>query len=92
MATKKVLESEALSNDISFEFNGEVYSVPPGKKWELDVIEAQEEGRMTTAVRLLIGEDKYKELRKTVKNLEDLDKFYDALFKAVDTDPKFSDG
>lgn len=86
MTTKKALADEAGKKEVTFEYNDIEFTIPPGKLWPLDAVEAQEQGKMLTAVKELIGADKYAELRKTCKTLEDFEDFCDALFDAVDLD------
>lgn len=86
MATKKTLEKEALEEEIKFKYLDVEYVVPPGKKWPLDAVEAQEEGKLATFLKCLLGNDQYKTLRKDVKTIEDLDAFAEKLFDALDID------
>jgi hypothetical protein len=86
MTTKKALADEAGNKEVTFEYNGVEYEIPPGKLWPLEAVEAQENGKMLTAVKELIGAEKYAELRKTAKTLEDFEEFCEALFDAVDLD------
>lgn len=87
MATKKELEKEA-EGLYSFEFDGQTYVIPSQNKFPLDAVEAMENGKVVTFVRALLGETKYKILRKTCHTVEDLEKFVEAAFAAVDLDPK----
>jgi len=88
MTVKKVLAAEALAENITFNFMGDVYTVPPGEEWDLQVVEDQEAGNMLAAIKGLLGEDQYKVLRKSAKKMKDLNEFYKALYKAIDVDPK----
>ncbi len=84
--TKKVVENEALESEVSFEYDGVQYTVPPAKKWPLDAVEAQEDGKMLGFLKALLGADQYSTLRKTTTTLADLDTFITALFEALDVD------
>lgn len=87
MATKKVLESEAELSEITFDFDGENYTAPHPKRWPIEVVEAQEEGRVTIAVRGLLGEAQYSKFKKgKSRTLDDLDKFVEKLLEAADVD------
>lgn len=65
------------------EFNGETYDVPPAEDWDLDVLEAIDESRMTAALRALLGDDQYAKFRKTNKKVRDLGDFFTAAGKKV---------
>lgn len=67
----------------SFEFNGDTYEVPPADDWDLDVLEAIDESRMTVALRALVGDEQYKTFRAKNKKVRDLGAFFEAAGKKV---------
>lgn len=87
MATKKVVEKEASSEDVTFDYEGVTYTIPPGNLWPIDAIEAQEKMKLVTFIRALLGEEQYKNLRKTATTLQDLDKFISAMFEEIELEP-----
>lgn len=86
MTKKETLEKESTVENITFEYEGDSYTVPPGKQWPLECVEAQEEGKLTACVRALLGEKEYKKLREKCKTVADFDDFMNALFDALDLD------
>lgn len=87
MVTKKTLESEALDKNVMFEFRSASYTIPPAKQWPLDVIEAQEEGKVVGFIKALLGDSQYKTLRKSATTIGDLDEFVGVMFESMDLDP-----
>lgn len=85
------VETEATSSEINFTFNGVTYAVPETKLWPLEVVEAQEDGRVTHAVRGILGEDQYKAFKKSYggkPTFGDFESFVEELFESLDLDPK----
>lgn len=75
-------------NDASHEphkvtFNGQVYNVPPADDWDIDVLEAIDESRMTAALRALLGDTQYAKFRVNNKKVRDLGAFFEAAGKKV---------
>ncbi len=86
MTTKKALEDEAVQKEVTFEYDDVVYVVPPGKKWSLDILEAQENSKMLKFLQLLLDEKQYKSFRKSCPDLEAMDGFLEKMFDAYDLD------
>lgn len=80
MTAKK---SDALGTFHVVEFNGETYAVPPADDWDLEVLEAIDESRMTVALRSLLGDEQYVKFRATNKKVRDLGAFFTAAGKKV---------
>lgn len=78
--TKK---SDALGKVHVVEFNGETYAVPPADDWDINVLEAIDESRMTVALRSLLGEEQYAKFRAGNKKVKDLGSFFEAAGKTV---------
>ncbi len=87
--TKKVvnpIKDEVQETDTTFEYDGNSYVIPPAKKWPLDAVEAQEEGKMIGFIKALLGDDQYKTLRKNTNDLSQLDEFVGAMFESLGVD------
>ena len=68
----------------TFEYDGETYSVPPADDWSLEALEAVDEGKMTTAVRELLGEEQYAKFKSGGRRtVGDLGKLFEAAGEAV---------
>lgn len=83
---KEASADEIVKNGVTFDYAGYTYTVPPGKEWPLEVVEAQEDGRMLGFVKELLGKKDYAEMRKTCKVTQDLNDFLDAMLGAIDLD------
>lgn len=86
MATK-AKETEPIDpREITFTFDGLEFTVPTGKYWPIEVVEAQEQGMFATAIRKLLGPKQYAAFCKKPRTMEDLEKLTDALLEAADLD------
>lgn len=91
MTTAKSLKAAVVAEEsvepttVTFDFDGVEYTVPSPKKWPIEVIEAQEDGRLAGAVAELLGAKQYKAFKKVPRTMEDLENLTEALFKAVET-------
>jgi hypothetical protein len=74
---------DALKTAQPFEFEGETYTAPASSEWDLDVLEALEEGRMIAAVKALVGPEQYARFRAKHSKIADLEAFMEALQGAV---------
>lgn len=86
MTTNKTLKNEAEKADVHFTFDDEKYIVSHPKIWPLEVVEAQEEGRVATAVKGILGAEQYKLFKKKPRTLEDLDDLVEALLEAAEVE------
>ena len=85
---RTVVQKEAENESITFDYDGETYTVPPAKKWPLKVIRAQEENRVIACVEGLLGKEQMAKFEKKERTMGDLDDLMTALFDAADLDPK----
>lgn len=76
-------KNDATGKPHVFEFNGDSYEVPPAEEWDLDVLEAIDENRLTAALRALLGDEQYATFRAKNKKVKDLGKFFEAAGKKV---------
>ena len=72
-------KAEARSEDTTIEFDGETYAIPPSSEWDIEVIEAAEEGRIVASTKLLLGPDQWAKFRKDHKTAGELERFFEAL-------------
>lgn len=80
MTAKK---NDALGVSHTVEFNGDTYEVLPAEDWDLEVLEAIDESRMTVALRALLGDEQYAKFRATNRKVRDLGEFFTAAGKKV---------
>lgn len=83
MATKAAAKAEALGNYTEVEYDGETYSVPPTMEWDLDVLEALEDGQIVKAVRSLLGEEQYTKFKFKKRTVADLNELFEEIGKAA---------
>lgn len=65
------------------EFDGDTYLIPPATEWDLDVLEAYEEGQIVATVRSLIGRDAYATFRASHSKVRDLQALFEAIQEAL---------
>ncbi|MFI7009968.1 hypothetical protein [Streptomyces sp. NPDC050145] len=78
--TKK---NDATGKPTTIEFNGDTYEVPPADEWDIDIVEAIDEQRITHALRALLGDEQWAKFRKTNRKVPALGEFLTAAGKAV---------
>jgi len=88
MATKKAYQAEASNTSTEFVFEGETYTIPPAKLWPLSVLRAQEDGKMITAIELLLGKDQMAKFESKPRTMGDLEDLLEVAFASVEVDPK----
>lgn len=74
-----VARAEAKGEGIEIEFEGFTYVVPPSSEWDLDALEAAENGRVVTSTKLILGDAQWTEFRKRNRTMGDLERFMDAV-------------
>ncbi|WP_369190158.1 hypothetical protein [Streptomyces sp. R08] len=79
MPTKNDVTGEAFS----VEFNGDTYEVPPAEDWDLEVLEAIDDNKLSHALKALLGADQYATFRATNKKVRDLGSFFEVAGKKV---------
>lgn len=82
MATTK--KNDATGENVSFEYGGHTYSVPPAEEWDIEVLEAVDAQQMTVALRALLGGDQYAKFRANHRKVRELGEFFEAANKAVE--------
>lgn len=88
MATRKALQQEVTTEAIEFVFDGDTYTIPPARKWPLDVLRAQESGKMLGAVEALLGKEQMKKFEHKPRTIGDLEDLLELAFSASEIDPK----
>lgn len=83
MTDQNSAKSEALGKEIKFEFDGETYTVPPAKEWDLDVLEAYEDGMIAKCVRALLGAEQWSTFREKKRNVGDLNDLFEEIQTAL---------
>lgn len=76
-------KSDATRKPVSFDFDGETYTIPPAAEWDLDVLEAAEDGRNIAMIRALLGEEGWTTFRSKPRTVADLTEMTQAIEKAV---------
>ncbi|AVO22270.1 tail assembly chaperone [Streptomyces phage Nesbitt] len=83
MAAASAKKNDATGTPTPVEFNGETYTVPPADDWDIDVLEAIDDQRITHALKALLGEDQYKTFRTHNRKVTALGDFMNAAQEAV---------
>lgn len=77
------VKAEALGESFSVDFDGVAYTIEPATEWDLDVLEAIEDGKMTTALRTLLGREQWATFKAKRRTAADLGTFYSAVEQAI---------
>lgn len=91
-AQKKAAAEEAANAPVDFEYDGDQYTVPPFKEWDLDAMEAYEDGKILSCIRAVLGDDQWKVFKAGKPKMKDFDTFCEALFAATGTTVGESEG
>lgn len=76
---------EAVKN-IKFKFDNRAYEVPRSEDWDLDLLDAFEQGQSVAALRQLLGPEQFQKFRQQKKRTtKDINAFYEALGEAAGT-------
>lgn len=76
-------KNDATGESIDFTFGGAKYTVPPADDWDIDVLEAIDEQRLTAALKSLMGEAQYTKFRARHTKVRELGELFEAASKAV---------
>lgn len=84
MATRKTAAAaEALAETIPFTFEGNDYELLPSSEWDLEVLEAAEDGRVIALLRGLLVGDGYDRLKATKPKAKQLEAFVAEAMEAL---------
>jgi len=75
--------AEALSSHVPLTFNGVDYSLAPSSEWPFEALEAFEDGKVATFLRLVLGDEQTAAFRATKPTVSDFQEFVVELQKAL---------
>lgn len=75
--------AEALGEMIVVPFEGYDYEVPPVNTWDISVIEAQEAGQITRALRAVLGDTQWAAFRERHTTVGPMKDFYNKINQAA---------
>lgn len=85
---QKALVAEALeAGGVAFEYEGVEYAVPKAEDWDIEVLEAAEDGKFVTSVRVLLGDAQWALFKKKKRTNKQLQEFFEVVQKALGTKP-----
>ena len=76
-------KNDATSTPTTVKFGNANYSIPPAEDWDIDVLEAIDDQRMTSALKALLGAEQYAEFRTRHTKVRELSEFFEAATSAV---------
>lgn len=83
-ARKSPSAAEALAEGIPFDYKGVSYTLPNANDWDIDALDAFEEGRVVAFIKSILGDAQYAALRKSgVNKVGELNEFVEAMTSAV---------
>lgn len=75
--------AEALASSVTVHYDGTDYTIPAATEWDLDVLEAFEDGKILTCVRALFGADQWAAFRSSHSTVADLSDLMEAVQEAL---------
>jgi len=82
-AVTNPVKAEALNEDVTFEYEGDTYTIPSTDEWPLEVLEAFEEGRVVSLLKAILGEEQWTEFKATNPKVKHLNAFVSAIQEAT---------
>ncbi|MEV0267722.1 hypothetical protein AB0H43_03020 [Hamadaea sp. NPDC050747] len=76
-------KAEALNAEVTFEFDGETYTIEPADSWDLEALEEYEANRIAGCVRLVLGEAQWRKFRSKRRTIGDLNAMFEAAQNAA---------
>lgn len=75
--------AEATDSPITVTWKGKTYKVKPSTQWDIEVLEAMEDGKMTKILQGVLEGDGYARLRATRPLVSELGDLFDKIQKAL---------
>ncbi|GAA2843898.1 hypothetical protein Acy02nite_68460 [Actinoplanes cyaneus] len=75
--------AEATDQPTTFVYDGETYTIAPSKDWDLDALDAMEEGQIVKPVKLILGTEQWATFKAKRRTIGDLNDMFEALQKAA---------
>ncbi len=90
----EALKAEATNTNVKVEFRGETYEIPGNaEEYDLEVMEAYEDGKLVSALRALLGEAQWSLLKtRTRPKLKDLNEIAATFLGTVGLSSEKSEG
>ena len=76
-------KNEAVGTGFTVTYNGTDYLVPPSEDWDIAVLEALDDQKLTYVIRALLGAEQYKVFRANNHRIKDLNAFFELVQKAT---------
>lgn len=73
----------ATQDELTFEYGDLSFVIPTSENWPIEVIENAEDGKMTGALRALLGDDQWEIFKSHYNTVGHLHKLFDAAGSAV---------
>lgn len=83
MATPTPAQAEATGTPIRFEYDGETYEVAPSSTWDLDILEAYEDGMIVRVIKGLLGPKQYAQFRSKKRTAADVGGLFESMQVAM---------
>lgn len=76
-------KTEATKKTVSFTYEGDKYTIPTTKEWDLEVIEAVEDEKIVAVVRGILGAEQWAAFKSKSRTVDDLNSLFTAISKAA---------
>ena len=74
---------ETFKDSVTFEYGGASYAVGSADGWDVEVLEAFEDGKIVTAVRALLGVEQWARFKATKPTVGELNEFFEVAAEAL---------
>ena len=82
-ASLSAVKGEALDQSVTFEFDGESYTVAPAASWDLEWVESLEDGKIIAAIRSVLGAAQWTRFKAKKRTAADVGSLFEALQAAL---------
>lgn len=76
-------QNDVSDKPITITYKGKTYRLVPATEWDIEVLEAMEDGKMTGILRGVLAGDGYARLRATKPLVSDLTELFEKVQKAL---------
>lgn len=77
--TTNPVQADALGQPLAFEFDGDTFTVSPPAEWDVDVLEAFEEGQVVRTVKGLLGAEQWAKFKAPGRTVTELGELFTAI-------------
>ncbi|MEV1157734.1 hypothetical protein AB0J27_20280 [Micromonospora chokoriensis] len=69
MANTRAVKADTTGDSLTFEHDGESYTITPPTTWDVDVFDALEDERVIAGVKLILGAEQWRKFKSKPRTL-----------------------